>query len=176
MKKPPPKAIRQNSIGPVILTAKGMHTFLGLKSVWFHKLVKDGVLPKVGTGAYDPMDVTQAYIEHIKDGATRQAASSSLDDLRDLKAREIKLNMAKKDRELISMDEALAVIEEITGQFASYLSGLPAEITGVVRERQRIDAIIDEGKQRLFDRFEETASAFASSGKASEAEAEDDAN
>ncbi|QKC91034.1 hypothetical protein EB230_23465 [Mesorhizobium sp. NZP2234] len=53
------------------------------------------------------------------------------------------------------MGEAVAALDRVTGDFLQAIGGLPARITREPRERQRIEAIIDTGRQRLSDKFDE---------------------
>ncbi|MGE1076341.1 hypothetical protein ACQJ22_27865, partial [Pseudomonas fragariae (ex Marin et al. 2024)] len=90
---------------------------------------------------------------YSKEGAIKKTGTESLDDLRKEKALDIRLARARKDREVIALDEALSAVEELTGMYVASLSGLPAQITGVPRERQRLNDIFDAERLRLTDRF-----------------------
>ena len=85
------------------------------------------------------------------------------------------MDRMRKDRTLISIDEALGVIDDITGLFVSSLAGLPAQITGVPRERHRLNDIFDTERQRLTDRFAERRAALRAGRADLDPASEDDA-
>ena len=64
-------------------------------------------------------------------------------------------------------------IDDVTGLYVSSLTGLPAQITGVPRERQRLNDIFDIERQRLADRFTERRKAVLQGRADLDPEAED---
>lgn len=162
--KAKPKATPKAKSAPAdqVLGTTEMAGVLGLTARRLQLMVKDGTVPSLGRGQFALGAVVQAYAQFLKEGADKRTASASLDNLREEKALDIRLNRLRKDRELIAMDEALSVIDDVTGLFVSYLTGLPAQITGVPRERQRLNDIIDLGRQKLADGFTERRSALLS--------------
>lgn len=165
----------KSSIGDLKLNTMGMAALLGMKKTWLFELTKSGVIPKEATGTYDPTAAVHAYVEHLKDQRNKEKPDtpSSLDTVRELKAKELEVKLALKERELIELDEAIGLLEEVTGLFNAYLSGLPAEISRNQEERERVDAIIQQGKQRLSDRFEQAADSLATGLAADKAKAEE---
>lgn len=159
----------------VILTTQGMAAHLGVTPRWLQSLVKDGTIPSLGRGRFDPTAVVQSYITFLKEGSEKKTGTASLDELRREKAIEIRMNRARKERELIPTELAVGVLQEVVGMFNAYLTGLPAEITGVPRERQRLNDIIDLGKQRLADRCGEQIASVVSGTPVADPAAEDDA-
>lgn len=173
-KKPAP-AKPLDTLQGTVLSTQGMAVTLGVTTRWLQILVKDGTIPSIGRGRFDPTEVFQAYALFLKEGAQKKTGNDSLDELRQEKAADIRINRLRKDRELIALTEATSVIEDIAGIFVSYLSGLPAQITGVPRERQRLNEIIDTGRQRLADRFTERVQALREGRQDLDPAAEDDA-
>lgn len=184
-KKPAPKTKAQpakkaapakplDNLDGVVMSTQGMAAVLGVTPRWLQTLVKDGMLPALGRGRFDPTAVVQAYVTFRAEGATKKTGTDSLDKLRDEKALEIKLNRLRKDRELIAIDEATGVVDEIVGMFVSSMAGLPAQITGVPRERQRLNDIFDIERQRLADRFAERRKALLEGRADLDPAAEDD--
>lgn len=172
----PPGPAKAAAPIPELVNTKQMAEFLGISQVWLNKLVMDGVISKASRYEYDLKAATHQFIafreEHVKKRLGDKGSTS--DRMREAKVAEIARRMAREDREIITMDEAMQVVDEVTGIFISTLSSLPARVTSVVRERQRIEAICDEERQRMADRFSEKRAALRSGQQASDAEAEDD--
>lgn len=175
VKKPAAKSKTKVAFADTLVSTQDMAAVLGVTPRWLSKMAADGVVPQVARGKFKLGDVVQSYSVFLKQGAEKNTGSVSLDRLRDEKAKEIQLNRLRKDRALIDIEEAIGAIDEITGIFVASLNSLPAQITGVPRERQRLDGIFDTERQRLADRFAEKRSSLLTGHSASDAEAEDDA-
>lgn len=152
-----------------------MSAILGITPRWLTQLVTDGVIKKEGRGQYQISSTVQAYISFLKDGMKEKVGSTSMDRLREEKMKDIQISRLRKDRQLIDLEEALGFVDEVTGMFVSSLNGLPAQITGVLRERQRLNEIFDTERQRLATRLAKKRAALQSGDPDSDAEAEDDA-
>lgn len=177
--KPPatkPKAAAPQRVADQIVNQTEMAEILGVTTRWLRQMATEEVVPTEGRGRFRVGAVVQAYSAFCKEGATKKTGTESLDKLRDEKALEIKLNRLRKDRELIAIDEAKGVIDEIVGMFVSSLAGLPAQITGVPRERHRLNDIFDTERQRLADRFAERRAALLAGRADLDPAAEDDAD
>lgn len=172
-RKPAAKSKDASSIADMIVNQTEMAKILGVTPRWLRIMATEGNVPVEGRGKFLVGAVVQAYAAFLKEGATKKTGSTSMDALREEKAIDLRLNRARKDRELISLDEALGFFSEVTGQFVSYLSGLPAEITGVPRERQRLNEIIDKGRQRLADNLAKARANFKAGRETFDAEAEE---
>lgn len=168
-KKSPPRPEQQE------LSTQSMAAVLGLTPRRLQIMVKEGIVPSLGRGRFRLCDVVQAYAGFLKEGADRKAGSDSLDRVREERALEIQMNRLRKDRELISLPEAVSVVDQITGLFVASLNSLPAQITGVPRERQRLNDIFDAERQRLADRCLQRRAALLSGSTAADTAAEDDA-
>lgn len=155
-----------------VVSQTEMAAILGISTRMLRVYTADGILEREKAG-YRIGQTVRIYADHLKNGSEKKSGGSSMDALREEKALDLRLNRARKDRELISLDEALFVQDEITGLFLSYLVGLPAEITGEPRERRRLNEIIDKGRLRLADRLAKKISALRTGQETSDAEAED---
>ena len=174
MAKKPVKPAEVNYADKVVNQSQ-LAKILNVTTRWLREKVAEGVVPTEGRNRYRIGDAVAAYIAYSKEGGARKSSSPSNDVLKIAKAREIEVNIGRKDRTLITLEEALGVVDEITGLFVSSLAGLPARITGVPRERHRIDGIFDTERQRLADRCAERRSALRSGTAAADPTAEDDA-
>ncbi len=161
------------SLEGMTFSTQAMAALLGITDRWLQMRVKEGQIPSLGRGRFDPAATTQAFLTLAKEGTEKKTGSASIDKLRDEKTLEIRMARARKERELIPLEEADGVLQEIVGDFNAYLSGLPAEITGVPSERHRLNEIIDRGRLRLADRQSKRLQTLRVGSEASEAEAED---
>lgn len=174
--KPPaakPKAAAAVKVADQVVNQTEMAEILGVTTRWLRQMATEELVPAEGRGKFKVAAVVQAYAAYLKEGATKKTGTESLDRLREEKALEIRLNRERKDRTLISIDEAIGVIDDVTGLYVSSLTGLPAQITGVPRERQRLNDIFDIERQRLADRFTERRKALLEGRADLDPEAED---
>ncbi|MER9937430.1 hypothetical protein [Mesorhizobium sp. M0088] len=148
---------------------------LDLTPVRIDQLVREGHIPKLGRGRYPLEASVHGYIKFLKGTIAGQTKSASSNRAQDARAAEIELRMAREDRRIVDMGEAVAALDKVTGDFLQSIGGLPARITREPRERQRIEAICDAERLRLSDRFAESAQALRSGLPADQADDEDDA-
>jgi hypothetical protein len=159
---------------PDEVTARDLAAFIGITQIRVQQLAKDDRIPRLARGKYPFAAAVKAYYG-LKIDHAAQHQSSSADLLREKRAREIEIKTAQRERDLIPMSEALACADDVTGAFLHSISGLPARMTRNPRERQRLEAICDEERLRLFDRFAKSREVLRSGTASSEAVPEDDA-
>lgn len=162
-------------VNEVDLSRKEIAAVLNLTPQRIDQLVKEGVIEKSGRGRYPLVGSVHAYIRSLKsamDGQTKRATSNRAQEAR---AAEIERRMAREDREIITLAEAVASVDEVAGEYLQSIGSLPARITRDPRERQRIEAICDAERLRLSDRFVKASRDLRSGGSADEADDEDDA-
>ncbi|NTD85482.1 hypothetical protein [Agrobacterium tumefaciens] len=167
------KADEKMAVHELVVNQTQMAAVLGVSTRWLRDRVTEGVVPTEGRGRFNIGEVVQAYIAYSKEGAIKKTGTESLDDLRKEKALDIRLARARKDREVIALDEAVSAVEELTGMYVASLSGLPAQITGVPRERQRLNDIFDAERLRLTDRFTKRIATLRTGEEDPDTEAED---
>ena len=163
----------KTDVHEMVVNQTQMAAVLGVSTRWLRDRVTEGVVPTEGRGRFIVGDVVQAYIVYSREGAIKKTGTESLDDLRKEKALDIRLARARKDREVIALDEAVSAVEEVTGMYVASLSGLPAQITGVPRERQRLNDIFDAERLRLTDRFTKRIATLRTGEEDPDTEAED---
>ncbi len=159
---------------PTEIGVKVLGEFLDLTERRIQQLVNEGVLPRSGHGTY-PFKKAVAAFYGAKLEAEKAHTESSADRLRDERAREIQVKTAVRERELIPLPEAVEHVEGMVGDLLTSISGLPARLTRNPRERQRFEAICDEERLRLSDRFGKRGKALEAGAAVAEAEHEDDA-
>lgn len=121
------------------------------------RLAGAGVFPKLSRGRFPLGETVRGYLDFKVAGEAARRGTGSSDRVRDARATQIEMRIAREDRELVTMEEATATLDEIAGAFITLVSGLPHRITRDPRERQRIEAIIDAERLRLSDTFAKTA-------------------
>lgn len=170
--KAKPKAQPKVKPADQMLTQIEMADVLQISSRFLRKLQSDGII-ETDKGKFHLAKTVRAYADHLKNGSEKKTGSASMDTLRDEKALEIRMNRARRERELIPLELADTILQEIVGDFNAHLSGLPAEITGVPAERHRLNDIIDRGRLRLADRQLKRLQALRDGSSAADAEAAD---
>jgi hypothetical protein len=142
---------------------------------WVRQLSRNGYIAKAARDRYNLVTAVQGYIRFLKDEERRSSKNAADSRVRDARAAEIERRMAREDRKLIMLDEAMDAYDFATGLYLQSLSGLPARMTRNASERRRLDTICDGERQRLADRFAEGASALRTGEAAFDADEEDDA-
>lgn len=134
------------------LNAPDLATVLNVTERRVRQLAAEGVVKRADRrGRYRLVPSVANYISTLSAGE-RDAGLAPIRQERLLK---LQRENALIDRELVKLDEAIGFVDEVCGSFVAALNGLPARITGDVRERRRLEAIIDAERQRLADKFAE---------------------
>ncbi|RUM95332.1 hypothetical protein EET67_23945 [Pseudaminobacter arsenicus] len=112
------------------------------------QLSKAGYFQPIAHGRYPLVAVVQGYFRYRDDRRQKaeQAASSSLTDA---KLAAIERRMAREDRHLIAMDEALDAYDHVASVYVDSLRSLPERMTRNLAERRRLDAIVAVDVRRL---------------------------
>lgn len=142
---------------------------------WIRQLVRKGYIPKAARDRFNLVALIQGYVRYRDDQAQQASRSAADSRVRDARAAEIERRMAREDRDIIMLEEAMEAYDFATGLYLESVSGLPARMTRNASERRRLQAICDGERQRLADRFAEGASALRTGSPAADADDEDDA-
>ena len=162
-------------VDAIELSRKEIATVLNLTRQRIDQLVKEGFIEKSGRSRYPLVASVNGYVRSLKqamDGQTKRATSNRAQEAR---AAEIERRMAREDRDIITLAEAIGAVDEVAGEYLQSIGSLPARITRDPRERQRIEAICDAERLRLSDRFVKASRDLRTGGTADEADDEDDA-
>lgn len=136
----------------VDLNSAQVAAVLGITERRVRQLAAEGVVKRADRrGRYKLVPSVANYISTLSAGER----DVGLAPIRQERLLKLQRENALRDRELITLDEAIGFVDEITGAFLSSLNGLPARVTNDVRERRRLEAIIDAERQRLADKFAE---------------------
>ncbi|GHB34026.1 hypothetical protein GCM10007094_23790 [Pseudovibrio japonicus] len=148
---------------------------LGVTTRRLGQLVSEGVLRKEGRGKFPLAFNVKAFIDFKVQSEVSGLAPSSADKLAQTREQALLRKMAREDREIIAMEEAMEALEDVTGEFLTTMSTLPAQITRDLEERSRIEKICDGERKRLAKSFVKTTQALQQGRRASSAQTEDDA-
>lgn len=133
---------------------------LQISDEWVRRLTAMGYLPKVARGRYNLVAAVQGYIRFLKEAEQKASKSAAENRVRDARAAEIERRMAREDREIVDLDEAMGCLEDISGLMLATLNSLPAMITRNPTERRRIEDIVRKAQARLVERFAQKMAAF----------------
>ena len=133
------------------LSSAQMAVVLGVTERRVRQLAADGIVRKAQKrGRYRLVPSVAGYCASLEKGQ-----DVGLDEIRRERLLRLQMERAQQERTLITMEEAGAVVDRLTGEFVAMLNGLPARITNDIRERRRQEAIIDQVRQSLTDKFSE---------------------
>ena len=139
------------------------------------QLANEGWITPVKRGRWSLVNVVQGYIAFLKDEQARRNKTAAASAVQQARADEIRLRIAREDRNIIELTEALEHFDYQTGQFISSIDGMPARLTRVPRERQRFEKICDAERQRLANLFAKRRDLLRAGANAIDADSEDDA-
>ena len=122
------------------------------------QLTKQGYIPRVEKrGVVQLVGAVQGYLRYLKDDERRSSKSAADSRVRDARALEIELRIAERSRDLIPLEDALADMAEFAAAVRSELAGLPARLTRIMDERQKIESEVDGVLTRLSERAAQKA-------------------
>lgn len=112
------------------------------------QLSKAGYFQPIAHGRYPLVAVVQGYFKYRDDRREKveQAASSPLTEA---KLAAIERRMAREDRHLIALDEALHAYDLAAEIYIDSLQGLPAQIARNPADKRRLQAIVEIDVRRL---------------------------
>jgi phage terminase Nu1 subunit (DNA packaging protein) len=100
-----------------------------------------GVMKRDAAGGYQLHNSVHGYVKFLKESAKDRTKTAFSRRLQDARARSVELKNAQEERRLIETSEALAVVDEVTGQLRADLDALPARVGGrdMVLRRKVVD-------------------------------------
>lgn len=161
---------------PAEVSSQAAADLLQLSPRRLRQLAADGWIPAAGRGRYPLAGLVQGYASFLMASGARRTKSANEGRLKEARARLVEQRIAREDRGLIDLQEALDAFEDIAGAYAGSIAGLPARIAMDPSERRRIQVICDAERLRVSDRFAEIASALRTGRGADDAGGEDAAD
>lgn len=123
-------------------------------------LANDGILTRKEDGTFDLDESRIAYVRFLRQAASRRAINGdSGAKLREARAREIELRIAREAGDLVLIEDVESVIQEATTIFVSELNALPAACTRDPALRKVIEEKVGDAIDRCRERLEQAARA-----------------
>lgn len=151
---------------------------LGLGERRIQQLAGLGVFRRLGHGEWLLPECVQAFVDHrVKSETARLAKSTATgaDRLKEVKAKREELKLAREERELVPLADALFAMDQVAGTLALEVNNIPARHTRDLDERDRLQAEIDAVLQTVADRVAERGTALRADCDLDPPEEEDDA-
>ena len=129
----PPPSARRHWRGTLICS----RTYIG-------KLEAEGVIQRQGDGF--PLDQGRvAYLRYLRRERKQSPRGDANADFQRAKSELIRLRIAEKQRQLISLDEAISTTDEMIGLVLTHMSGMAARCAGPdLALRRKIDRVVYE--------------------------------
>jgi phage terminase Nu1 subunit (DNA packaging protein) len=149
---------------------------LGISARRIQQLADGGVFVRQTHGAWLLPDSVQAYLRHKLQGDAKRArkAGSGDDKLKAVKARREELRLARDERELVPLADALFAMDQVAGVVGLEVNNIPARFTRDLDERDRLQAEIDDVLSTVATRIAKCGASLRSDVDADPAEEEDD--
>lgn len=107
------------------------------------QLISADHLPRPTGGRLPVGETVRMYARHLRDERAATSVSVAEDRVRNARAQEIELRIAREDGQLIELAEHDAIFDEAFGVLSSRLFGVPAEVTRDLDLRRLIEGKID---------------------------------
>lgn len=142
------------------------------------QLAKQGILRRQAHGEWVLAESVQAYIAFRVRGETRRiesVAGSPDAKLKAVKARREELRLAREERELVPLADAIFAMDRVAGTIALEVNNLQARITRDLDERDRIRNETDAVLRKVAESVAECGAALRADSGDPSSEDEDDA-
>ena len=151
---------------------------LGVSARRVQQLAGSGVLRKLGHGEWLLPECVQAFVEHKVQSEIRRATKGEAnggDRLKEIKARREELKLAREERELVPLLDAIFAMDQVAGAIVLQMNNVPARFTRDLDERERLQAEIDDALQTVAERIQKCGAALRADLDADPPDEEDDA-
>ncbi|WP_245943959.1 hypothetical protein [Acuticoccus kandeliae] len=156
----------------IILSTAEMCELLGCTRPLLHKRAKALKCMPIGRGKWNASEFVQKVMESQAAAKVKPAEPSELEQMRAVRRQREQMEFEREKRSLIPIEEALDTTAEICGVFLESMSTIPARLTRNKRERQRIEEIIEDERQRVSTRFGKLRTVLRTGGAPDPAEPE----
>lgn len=150
---------------------------LGVSERRIQQLAGDGVLRRQAHGEWVLSESVQAFLKYRLQSETRRLTkqvATGADRLKEVKARREELKLAREERELVPLADALYAMDRVAGTLALEVNNVPARYTRDLDERDRLQIAIDDVLRTVADRVAECGVALRADSDAASPEDEDE--
>jgi hypothetical protein len=145
------------------LTIEQGCALLGRSRVWLQMRIKEKYIIRVD-GALTIVALVQGAIAYYEDLLAKASKSAAATRVTDARTKEIELRMAERQRQLIPVEDAQAVVLELAATMRAELYGLPVRYTRDITERRKLESEVNDVLRRMADRAGSSAEALALGG------------
>ena len=149
-----------------MLTIAATARLLALSSERVRQLVREGWIARGDNGRIRLSDAVQGYIRFLKDGDRRSSKQAAELAVRMARAQEIQIRTQQRLHRLVDVEEAIAVVEDITGKLLTEVLSFPAIATRDLTLRRHLDEVVHDMRNRLAAYCELQATSLQATGKA----------
>lgn len=151
---------------------------LGVSARRIQQLAGAGVLRKLGHGEWLLPECVQAFVEHKVQSEIKRLSKGELkevDRLKEIKARREELKLAREERELVPLTDAIYAMDQVAGAIVLQMNNVPARFTRDLDDRERLQAEIDDALKTVAQRIQKCGAALRADLDADPPDEEDDA-
>jgi len=132
-------------------------SLFGMTPRWLQALVKAGHIEKPARGEYRLGAVCSGVLAHMEARIAAGSKAAAGNRASEARAREIELRIAERQRDLIPVEDAKAVVAQIAGLAKAELVGLPARFTRDPEMKRRLEVEVDGMLRRMAEAAERAA-------------------
>ena len=139
-------------------------TLLNRSVRWVQNLVQNGYVVRSKAGQYSVVDVVRGALAHYENLLEKSNKAAAATRVTDARTREIEMRIAERQRELIPLEDAKAVIAQFAAQVRAELTGLPSRLTRDLEQRRKLEQEVDASLRRLSAQANASAVTLATGG------------
>jgi phage terminase Nu1 subunit (DNA packaging protein) len=133
----------KTSIADAPISTEDAARLIGRSSRWVNLLFQKGYIKKNGDGLYTAAAVVEGFVKNLMEEKRATGHSAAVTELAATKARIAALKEATLRNELVPFGELLEFYAQSTSTLLSKLEGLPAAFTRDIKERRRLQKMIE---------------------------------
>ncbi len=155
------------------LGAKAMATLLGITPRRLQQLAAEEYVERGTRGRYRLGETVRGYVKSLKDSFEARSAKTGDDEMKELRKRKLRNEIERDEGLTVPTEDALAIIEDIVGTLRGEITGVPARFTRDLKERRKLEAILNDVLERSSKRLGEAGDALSAGSVYHDANAED---
>lgn len=139
---------------------------LGVTERRIQQLAGAGVLRRQAHGEWVLPESVQAFLEYRLQSEIRKVTkgvANGADRLKEIKARREELRLARDERELVPLVDAIFAMDQLAGTLALEVNNVPARFSRDLDERDRLQAEIDDVLKTVASRIQKCGAALRAS-------------
>src|SRR5689334_7200475 len=134
---------------PKTITVGQAATLLNKTERFVEYLVSYGFVLKSKKGQYSLTAVIHGYVDYMDQKLAASSKSAAASRVTDARTRLLEIGIAERQRQLIPLDDAKAVMAQFAAQVRAELTGMPARLTRSPAERLKLKPEVDGALRRL---------------------------